>query len=126
MMAMAITLKTQSNSAILAPQQLSCCFFTVFTNSSSSCEVLRILDNGHLDHPTPHSLQVRKGLQNKGKTTEVRGGGEEHTKLVIVLQELLLSYRSADFDEYPRFSHEHSEIFKKRKYPKKPLLHSGS
>jgi hypothetical protein len=59
---------------------------------------------------------VRKGLQNKGKTTKV--GGEEHTKLVIVLQELLLLYRSADFDEYPRFSHEHSEIFKKESIQK--------
>jgi hypothetical protein len=67
MVAMAITLKTQSNSAILAPQQLSCCFFTVFANSSSSCEVLKILDNGHLRF----NAVMERQLVEQAKPSEV-------------------------------------------------------
>jgi hypothetical protein len=80
------------------------------------------MDIWTIPHPIPYS---EKGVKEQRKNEKSRGG-EEHTKLVIVLQELLLFYRSANFDEYPRFSHEHKRDLQKKKVSNKPLLHSGS
>jgi hypothetical protein len=72
------------------------------------------MDIWTIPHPTPYS---EKGVTEQRKNDKSRGG-EEHTKLVIVLQELVLLYRSQTSTNTPAFLTSTSEIFKKRKYPK--------